>query len=97
LRDIKKNEIESINENKAIEYKIKKEQITDTLSITVDFPWSGCAKMDGDITFKGDSLLLMYMLKEKTLCSEIVYYRLNYRINNPQKKSYHISVQYLEK
>lgn len=93
LRDLKANEIDTMNEGNPINYNITKEQKADTLSIVVDFPWSGCAKFDGDIVFAEDSLTLFYFQKSETLCSELIFYRLNYKVLNKEKKDYIITVK----
>lgn len=93
LRDLKGSEVDTISEGNAIDYQILKKQQADTLYILVDFPWSGCAKFDGNIDFNDDSLNLFYFLTNETLCSEIIYYRLNYKVLNKEKKDYVVSVQ----
>lgn len=97
LRDLKGSEVDTINKGDTINYNISREQNGDTISITVDFPWSGCAKFDGNILFTQDSLKLLYFLKNETLCSEMVFYRLNYKVLNREKKDYAISVKYQNK
>ena len=95
LRDLTVEEFESYN------YKygkggIKQEQHSDTLLVTTDFPWDGCANMVGDLRYQGDSLILVYRLKDDTLCSEIVYYRLQYKILNKEKVRYKFGVEFQE-
>ena len=96
LRDLTVEE----QEHKSYTYgkgSIQQEQKADTLYVTADFPWSGCADMEGDLEYKGDSLTLVYRLKEDVVCTEIVYYRLQYKILNKEKARYKLGIEYQEK
>lgn len=74
----------------------QQEQKADTLYVTADFPWSGCADMEGDLIYKGDSLTLVYRLKEDVVCAEIIYYQLQYKILNKEKARYKVGIEYQE-
>ncbi|WP_157600699.1 hypothetical protein [Rufibacter sp. DG15C] len=94
LRDLTSEELNNYTYGKG---SIQKEQRGDTLYVTADFPWDGCADMEGDLVYKGDSLTLVYRLKEEVLCTEIIYYRLQYKILNKEKLDYKLKVEFQEK
>ncbi len=78
------------------EEKITKKQIGDTLAVTVDLPWNGCASIDGNVRVNKDSLVLQYWLTDDELCSELVHYRLRYKILNKPKRKYKVGFEFKE-
>ncbi|QHL87316.1 hypothetical protein GU926_07670 [Nibribacter ruber] len=97
FRDLTEKEFEDYTSGRR---KFKKEIIEkqngDTLYITVDFPWDGCASMFGDLAYRKDSLILLYGLKEDVLCTEVIYYRLSYKVLNTAKTAYKLGFRYKE-
>jgi hypothetical protein len=70
------------------------QQNTDTLTIKFNFR-SGSASWIGKTAIKGDSLFLIYKLKDKeNIAKRLTYYTLTYKIKNPDRKQYKIRAYY---
>jgi hypothetical protein len=78
------------------EIKITKDRLLDTVNVSVELPFSGCADIDGDFEIKGDSLILMYWLRYEELCTELVYYKMDYKLTDKSNTDFKIKLNYLK-
>lgn len=78
------------------EVKITGDRNLDTLKVSVELPFSGCADIDGDVEIKEDSLILKYWLRYEELCTELVYYKMDYKLTNKSNLDYKMKLKYLK-
>lgn len=76
---------------------IKKEGNGDTLDIRIDIPFSGCARFDGDLSLKRDSIILLYWAINDTSCMTLQHFELKYRILKLSEEDLKIGLKELYK
>lgn len=93
LRDYSEQEFENPD---LAEMRITTDRNVDTLKVSVELPFSGCADIDGDMLIKQDSLILKYWLRYQELCTELVYYKLDYKLLDKSNKDFKIKLKYVK-
>lgn len=67
----------------------------DTLFIKILKEGAGCMRFDGDIQKNQDTLFLNYWHKNDEACTELVIYKLEYKVLNQERKDYKLKLRYL--
>jgi hypothetical protein len=93
LREYSEQEFENPD---LAEVKITEDRNLDTLNVRVELPFSGCADIDGDFEIRGDSLILSYWLRYEELCTELVYYKMDYKLTDRSNADFKIKLKYLK-
>jgi hypothetical protein len=74
------------------EKQFTKKELKDTvLTVECYFLRSGCTGYEGNIRINLDTLILKLESNTNTSCTEIEYYKVIYKINNPKRKKYIIA------
>jgi hypothetical protein len=87
------NVYDSIN-NIADSHPVDFKYLDNLIIVSAYFMTDACGKYEPNIRINKDTVVLLFRLVSDRACSTAAYYKVDYVINNPQRKKYKIIVKY---